>query len=199
MKIILFSGFLGSGKTSGLLSLIEYLKPSRPDKIVVVENEIGGAGIDNEIISAQGYEVKGLYSGCVCCTLAGDFVECINQIHTKLQPEYVLFEPTGVAYPARIKAIIEEDAGKICGMAIVTIIDAHRFRKLLKITPDLISRQMKAADLILINKCDLVEQNEIDYILREVELQNSEVAAFPVSIMNGIDTDIWEVFINVFF
>jgi len=194
VKIILFSGFLGSGKTSGILALIEYLasKTGQPDKIVVVENEIGGAGIDNQIISSKGYEVKGLYSGCICCTLAGDFVECINQIYTKMQPEYILFEPTGVAYPERIKRIIEQYAEIIEGIITITVIDSQRFNKLMRITPDLIKAQIKSANLILVNKCDLVNKSEIDDILKEVSLLNKKASLFPVSIMSGIDIKIWK-------
>ena len=106
MNIIIFGGFLGSGKTSTILSLAHFIveKGKKSDKpnLVIIENEIGEIGIDDKVLKSSGYSVNELFSGCICCTLSTDLVIMLNDISEKISPSWVIIECTGLAYPSKI-------------------------------------------------------------------------------------------------
>jgi G3E family GTPase len=106
MNIIIFGGFLGSGKTTTILSLAHYIvekeKSSDKPNLVIIENEIGETGIDDKVLKSNGYSVKELFSGCICCTLSSDLTIMLNDIAEKVNPKWVIIECTGLAYPSKI-------------------------------------------------------------------------------------------------
>jgi G3E family GTPase len=95
-------GFLGSGKTTVLLSLAEYItsrfQPADSNRpaMAIIENEIGDVGIDNLILESTGYKVTSLSSGCICCSLTSDLTRCVNDIVEKYKLSYIAFEATGL-------------------------------------------------------------------------------------------------------
>ena len=106
MKMIIMGGFLGAGKTSLVLQMARYLAGRNPDKqtkVVILENEIGEVSIDDKILKSGGFEVQTMFSGCVCCTMAGELMGNICQIMERFDPDWIIMEATGVAYPRRIK------------------------------------------------------------------------------------------------
>ena len=100
-KVIILSGFLGSGKTTVLVRMIERLREREGAgfRIAIVENEIGSASVDSSIIQEAGYSVTEMLSGCVCCTLIGQLIPALQKLEEELEPHLVILEATGVATP----------------------------------------------------------------------------------------------------
>lgn len=127
MKVILFSGFLGVGKTACILSLARHLMDGHSGegtRLVIIENEVGEIGVDDLILQTAGYEVQSLLSGCICCTLSTDLTKTLNDISAQYDPEYVIFEPTGVAFPRRIADTLRAWGHPAEWIRQVTVVDA---------------------------------------------------------------------------
>lgn len=194
MKLILFSGFLGSGKTMSIISLAKEIMEKASGngtRLVIVENEVGETGIDDKVLSSAGYEVKSLLSGCICCTLQTGFTKAIKDIEDKFSPDYVIFEPSGIAYPDRIINTIRLYGSFIEYIKLVTVIDSSRWKKLMKITPSLITAQIKEADIVLINKCDLVSNEDVNELEKEIVEINPKAVTYKVIASDGANPIIW--------
>ena len=194
MNLVVFSGFIGSGKTSILLSLARHLtRKGRGDgvELVILENEIGEVGIDDKIIKAGGFTVKELFAGCICCTLTADLVTTLRDLHEQVQPRWVIFEPTGLAYPDRILQTVRQYGKGIDRILVITVVDAERWEELTEITPGLIEAQVGAGDLVLINKCDLMDSDQIQAIQAQVRAMNPTAKIVEVAAIRGLDEDLW--------
>ncbi|MBP1627478.1 MAG: cobalamin synthesis protein [Holophagaceae bacterium] len=194
MQLVIFGGFLGSGKTSLILSLAHHLvnrEGSDKPSLVILENEIGEVGIDNKVLQAGGFSVKELFAGCICCTLTADLVTTLNDLHEKVQPKWVIFEPTGLAYPKKIIETVNQYGKGIERIVVIGVVDAERWEELTEITPGLIEGQVSSGDLVLINKCDLVEPEALAMIREQVRGMNPKAEILEVSATSGIDTRIW--------
>lgn len=170
MKVIILGGFLGSGKTTVILQLAKYLveRSEQANRVVILENEIGAVGVDDMLLRGSGYKVSELFSGCACCSMAGELRGNVRLLKKEMDPEWLLLEATGLAYPGRIKEtldpILEQPAH------ILTVVDAQRLRRILMPAADLVDGQLECADHVLINKIDLVDESdlpELDAIVRE--------------------------------
>lgn len=194
MKLIIFSGFLGSGKTKLILSIAkEITRFVKKDKtrLVILENEIGQTGIDDKILNSKDYYVETLLSGCICCTLKVELTEAINHIVKDIAPEYIIFEPTGVANPDNILDSVKKYGNNLDSIKIISIADAGRWNKLMKVTPILIRNQMKAANMILINKCDLASEEVLNDIESQLSEWNPDAAVHRVIALKEVDPSIW--------
>ncbi|KPU43134.1 putative metal chaperone YciC [Oxobacter pfennigii] len=192
MKILIMGGFLGSGKTSVVIQLAKFMageNPDKPYKVVIIENEIGEVGIDDKILSKIGYKVEGMFSGCVCCTISGELVLNVLDIMKNMNPDYIIMESTGVAYPNNIKEILEESIKDIdCRICCVT--DAKRWKRLLKPMELLLKDQLKNADVILINKVDAIDSDTLIEVDESVKTFNNTAQFFHVSAIEPIDSNI---------
>ena len=197
MKLILFSGFLGSGKTSLILSLAHYIvdKKNAEDEpaLVIIENEIGEIGIDEKVLNASGgFEIRELFSGCICCQISVDLITTLNDVAESIQPEWVIIESTGLAYPGKILETINRYAKGISRVLTISVVDAERWEMLLEMTPFIVQEQIKDGDSILINKIDLLTEKEILSIEQSVSEINPHSRLKKVSAESGIDDSIWE-------
>ncbi|GHU96749.1 hypothetical protein FACS189483_00600 [Spirochaetia bacterium] len=201
MKVILVGGFLGSGKTSVVLQMARYLTGvadtadsaavSGTAKVVIIENEIGEVGIDDRVLEASGLQVQGLFSGCVCCTLSGELVTTLRQIKETINPKYLIMEATGVAYPQTIREVLDEAFTNLdCTICCIT--DAGRWQRLSTALENVIRPQLSGADLILINKIDLVDAAAFTAVETSIRAINGQAACFPVSALKPVDTAIWD-------
>ncbi len=193
MKMILLGGFLGSGKTSFLIQLAKYLvgdNPENTSKVVIVENEIGEIGVDDKVLRNGGYQVEGMYSGCVCCTIAGELITNIYDIMKNLKPEWIIMEATGVAYPANIKENLVENLQLDCRICCVA--DAKRWMRLLGAMKHLIAEQLEEADVILINKIDTVDNIMLSEIDKSVKTFNDTAEVYHISASASIDESIFK-------
>lgn len=188
---------MGSGKTSVVLQLAKYLVgggTDRPAKLVIIENEIGETGIDDKVLSGAGYEVQGLFSGCVCCTLSGELVNSFRKIIKDIAPEYLVMEATGVAAPANIKETLARNLNLDCKICCVT--DAKRWPRLLNAMKNMVRDQLDAADLILINKTDLVDADTLAAVEESLKTYNNQAGYFQVSAKAKIDDSVWQALLQ---
>ena len=196
MKILLLSGFLGSGKTSALLQLASYLvRRSGRDgtSVMIIENEIGEVGVDDKVLKAQGLQVKELFAGCACCSGGADLLADIRTIRDTVGPEWIIIEATGVAYPRQIKESVE--ACFRIPVKILALADAKRWKRLHAYMAQLIEGQVDAADCILLNKVDLVTETEADAIVEELRSYNTSAVIHKVIANKPMDESIWS-FVN---
>ncbi len=157
MKTTIVTGMLGAGKTT---FIHHYLKSSE-EKTAILVNDFGKVGIDGELISQINPETIELPSGCVCCTLKFDLINTINKIITEFSPEHLLIEPSGIASVSGIVDALYQSG--ISEFTIITIIDSVDFLDFYHsgMYGDFFEDQIKNADLLLINKIDLVNAEVI--------------------------------------
>ena len=192
MKILLLSGFLGSGKTSALLQMAaNMVKNSGKDgtSVMIIENEIGEVGVDDKVLKAQGLQVKELFAGCACCTGGADLLSDIRMIQKEVDPAWLVIEATGVAYPKQIKDSVE--SAFHIPVKILALADAARWKRLHAYMSQLIEAQVDTADCILLNKVDLVDEEVSDNILTELHGYNPNAELHKVVANKPIDESIW--------
>jgi G3E family GTPase len=196
-------GFLGSGKTTALLSLAKYItgrfKEANPERpaLAIIENEIGDVGIDNLILDAANYKVRSLFSGCVCCTLASDLTLCVNEIAEKYKPPYIAIEATGLAYPDTIVDTIKKYSPECERILSIVIVDAKHWDEHMETLDLMISRQIRDADILLLNKTDAVDNGTKNRILAEIFLLNPRAALFAVSARDDSLSGVWKRLLQV--
>lgn len=102
MKIAQIAGFLGSGKTTALMRIVDGLV-SRKNRVAIVVNDVGDISVDAKFIEAHGLKAKEISGGCICCQIAGSFAETLAMLHDSFDPDIVIVEPSGVAIPWGLK------------------------------------------------------------------------------------------------
>jgi len=164
--ITLITGPLGSGKTT----LLRHILATHPAKIAIVMNEFGEIAIDTTIIEGKNVRIAELGGGCVCCSLLGEFEAAVNEIIEKIAPERIIVETTGLAEPEALVFNIQEALPHCRLDGVVSVIDADmlvRFPELGHTT----RLQIEGADILLLNKIDLVDAAQIEPLeakLREI-------------------------------
>ena len=171
MKVLILGGFLGSGKTSLLLQLAYYITGhalnDKKYQVVILENEVGEEGIDDKLLRGNGYQVENLFSGCACCTLSGELLSTVSKIEKELQPDWLILETTGLAYPHLIQKNLADSMALSSRICIVA--DASRWERLLVPLHELITGQLINADTVLINKMDLVTPDTLKAVERQIQ------------------------------
>lgn len=186
MRLLLLCGFLGSGKTTILMELLYRLKKTYR-QIVIIENEIGEAGVDGRYLSENGLKVRELFGGCICCTLSSGLVATVNNIEEIYNPDLVVVEATGVARPDAIVSTINLNLMSVKTIKTLTVIDAYRYKILLEMMKPLVVEQISAADVIAINKIDEVGKEELKLIFESVHKINSRAKVVSVSAKKQIN------------
>jgi len=173
--IYILTGYLGSGKTTLLQNLLAYLR-EQGGNVVVLMNEMGEEDIDGEQIQGFGFPVKKMLDGCICCSIRGELTEGLKEVITTLHPHHVLIETTGVADPIDVVDAMThpELFDKIDLKGIITVVDSSRFLDLnsrFQSSSSLVAtirNQVKYADLILLNKIDLVNEDTLQKVKRKL-------------------------------
>ena len=168
-KLIVVTGFLGSGKTNFLQNFIEF-ENQNSRFVGIIQNEIGKTGLDGKLLDYD-YNMVEIDEGCVCCSLAGQLRAAVTTLLEKKTPDTIILETTGVANPFNLLSEIDELDDLIDFDSIVTIIDAKSYRKLIS-TYSVFKDQLRAADVILLNKIDLLSKEERDEVEQELHIQN---------------------------
>lgn len=190
MEMLIVAGFLGSGKTTLLLSVIERIIERTGKKVVVIVNDFGTVGIDGKVMAEYGLNVKELASGCICCTLGMDLLLTIQDIKASIDPDLIVIEPTGVADPsAIIRAVEANDGNGLSRIISAVIVDASRFDVILKALGRPLTKQVEAADLILINKVDTVSGSEVERMASALRDINQTKPIIPISATDGTNVD----------
>jgi len=182
--ITLITGYLGAGKTTLLRHIIASVQDR---KFAILMNEFGAVAIDSKIIKGRNIDMVELKGGCVCCSLTGEFEAAIKEIKEKIGPELIIVETTGVAEPDAIVGDLSEIEGVRLD-AVVTVVDADAMLRFpsLGYTGRV---QIEMADVILLNKTDLVNETQLDKIEDTLRKINPEARIFRTDYCK-IDTDI---------
>jgi len=177
-RVILLSGFLGSGKTT-LLNCIASTEQDMTGTVIIV-NEFGRLGIDGSLLKGENYEVIELTSGCICCTLALDLTKTLMDISHRFQPHLILVEASGVADPKSVSAVFKnsEIRERMMLEKTITVLDADCW-KMRRILGSLFYLQLEAADVILVNKIDLVNAEAIAQVLNQIHHNYPQAQVLP--------------------
>jgi len=188
MKIIILGGFLGSGKTTVLLKMAKKMIQN-PGKgktpVVIIENEIGDVSVDTKMLG--GYQVREIFSGCICCSLAGDLTSNANEIAEKYDPDYLIIEATGVAHPDNVVNVMK-DYAKADDLFCVVLVDAARWDELFEDMEVFMTNQLKGASSIVLNKCDLVSEDDANRIANQLADLNKTAKVLKVVATNEDNT-----------
>jgi G3E family GTPase len=175
----LICGFLGSGKTT-LLRRILAQQP-QDESLAVLVNEFGKVGVDGELLDGFESTVRELRAGCICCELRIDFLRTLQDVLENFKPQRLVVEATGVADPGEmIKALGEASLeGRVELASVVTVVDADMFG-MREVFGPFYENQIKAGDLVLLNKTDLVESGQVEGITAELVRLNPGGVTLPV-------------------
>lgn len=174
MRVNLLFGFLGSGKTTLAKHLLA--ERGRDMKTAVIVNEFGEVGVDGEILRGNNIDVVELNSGCLCCTLRGSLMLAVEELREKAKVERVIVEATGVAQPAELLETLADSArGDAFDIGpLVTVVDAFKFPKLSSMLGDFYLDQIENADVLIVNKIDLVTRDALEEVARQLREINPD-------------------------
>ncbi len=157
-KIDIFSGFLGAGKTTLIRKLIA--EAYKGEKLVLVENEFGEIAIDGGFLKDAGVQITEMNSGCICCTLVGDFTKALKKVMTDYAPDRIIIEPSGVGKLSDVARAVEGVEGAHIG-AKVTVVDAGKCKMYMRNFGEFFNDQVSSADLIVMSRTDTAKEAKI--------------------------------------
>lgn len=196
MDVIVVGGFLGSGKTTTIINMGKYLA-EKGKKVAIIVNEIGEIGIDGDVIKRFGFDTKEITGGCICCSLKVGLRTTITLLAIEYKPDVLLIEPTGIAFPHIIRNEVElmNLGEKVKVAPLVTLIDGSRFKYLMKEVKEFAMRQIIDAEILGINKVDLIEPIRIPILEASAQQLNPKAR---VVLLSGKDTgEIFENFMQI--
>ncbi|MBR0355385.1 MAG: GTP-binding protein, partial [Oscillospiraceae bacterium] len=150
-RIDIFSGFLGAGKTTLIRKLIA--EGYQNEKLVLIENEFGEIAVDGAFLQDAGVQITEMNSGCICCTLVGDFTKALAQVMSDYAPDRILIEPSGVGKLSDVAHAVERVEGAEIG-AKVTVVDAGKCKMYARNFGEFFNDQVASADLIVLSRTD---------------------------------------------
>ena len=185
IKIDVISGFLGAGKTTLIKKLFE--SGFHGEKIVLIENEFGEIGIDGGFLKESGIEIKEINSGCICCSLVGDFSSSIKEIIEKFNPERIIVEPSGVGKLSDIINAIKEIEAEVKLNILATVVDGPKTKVYLKNFGEFFINQVDAADTVIINKIDKLNDEKLLEVVGLIKEKNSHanIITTPLDSLTG--------------
>ena len=157
-KIDIFSGFLGAGKTTLIRKLIQ--EAYKGEKLVLIENEFGDIAIDGGFLQDAGIEITEMNSGCICCTLVGDFTKALKKVISDYAPDRILIEPSGVGKLSDVAAAVERVEDAKIGSK-VTVVDAGKAKMYARNFGEFFNDQVASADLIVMSRTDTAGEKKI--------------------------------------
>ncbi len=157
-KIDIFSGFLGAGKTTLIRKLIS--EGYKNEKLVLIENEFGEIAVDGGFLKDAGVEITEMNSGCICCTLVGDFTEALKKVMSEYKPDRILIEPSGVGKLSDVAKAVAGVEGAEIG-AKVTVVDAGKCRMYIRNFGEFFNDQVQHADVIVLSRTDSASDGKV--------------------------------------
>ena len=169
IKTDIFSGFLGAGKTTLIKKLAD--EAYKGEKLVIVENEFGEIGIDKGFLEDSGIEITEMNSGCICCTLVGDFTQALKKVAQELKPDRIIIEPSGVGKLSDVKEAAEQ-VEEIDIAAGVTVVDAKKCRMYMKNFGEFFNNQIENADIIVLSHTKGMAEDKLKEALHLIREHN---------------------------
>ncbi len=168
-KIDIFSGFLGAGKTTLIKKLIK--EAYAGEKLVLIENEFGEIGIDGGFLKDAGIEITEMNSGCICCSLVGDFTKALGQVLAEFAPDRILIEPSGVGKLSDVIRAVEGVAGENVTLGnYTTVVDANKCKMYMKNFGEFFGDQIENAHTVILSHTDRISEEKL---VKTVELIRS--------------------------
>ena len=175
-KVDIFSGFLGAGKTTLIKKLIEDGAYGE-EKIVLIENEFGEIGVDGGFLKDTGIEINQMDSGCICCSLVGDFGKALNKVIEEFSPDRILIEPSGVGKLSDvIIAVRDLHNEKICLNGFTTVVDAKKCKMYMKNFGEFFNNQVEHAGSIILSHVKGLSQEKLDACVELLRSHNKEAS-----------------------
>ena len=160
-KIDIFSGFLGAGKTTLIKKLIA--EAYTGEKIVLIENEFGEIAIDGGFLKDSGVQINEMNSGCICCSLVGDFADALQKVLTQFHPDRILIEPSGVGKLSDvIRAVQGVQSDELVLNGFTTVVDANKCRMYMKNFGEFFNNQVENASAIILSRTEGIRPEKLD-------------------------------------
>ncbi|WP_040330495.1 CobW family GTP-binding protein [Clostridium ihumii] len=173
-KIDIISGFLGAGKTTLIKKLIS--ETLYKENLVIIENEFGEIGIDGGILRKPGIEIKEMNSGCICCTLVGDFSTALKEVIHKYKPNRIIIEPSGVGKLSDVlnacnKVAKKEDVKmNMC----ISVVDANKYKMYMRNFSEFFANQIEFSQTVILSRTQNIEQDSLTKIVKDVQKINKK-------------------------
>ena len=170
-KIDIFSGFLGAGKTTLIKKLIA--EAYKGEKLVLIENEFGEIGIDGGFLKEAGIEITEMNSGCICCTLVGDFGAALKKVLSEYHPDRILIEPSGVGKLSDVMVAVEKAVkGEAELGATVAVADATKVKLYMKNFGEFYNNQIETANYIILSRTQMVKEEKLKAAVELIRAHN---------------------------
>ena len=186
-KIDIISGFLGAGKTTLIKKLLK--DAFQGEQVVLIENEFGEIGIDGGFLKEAGIQIREMNSGCICCSLVGDFGASLKEVIGKYHPDRILIEPSGVGKLSDvIKAVqgVEEETGLVLN-SYTTVVDAKKCKMYMRNFGEFFNNQVEYAGAIIMSRTDIVDEAKAQAsleLLREIN-KKAAIITTPIENLDG--------------
>ncbi len=185
MKIDIISGFLGAGKTTLIKKLFE--NAFTKEMVVLIENEFGEIGIDGAFLKESGVQIREINSGCICCSLVGDFTTSLREVITTYNPDRIIIEPSGVGKLSDIAQAVLKAGDDLKLNILATVVDGPKAKMYMKNFGEFFNNQVEVANTIIISKTDKMTEEKL---LETVELikeknNHANLITTPVSELDG--------------
>ena len=174
-RIDIFSGFLGAGKTTLIKKLIA--EAYAGEKLVLIENEFGEIGIDAGFLQDAGIQVTEMNSGCICCSLVGDFGRALAQVIDQYHPDRILIEPSGVGKLSDVVAAVQKLEGHEIRLgSLVAVADANKCKMYMKNFGEFYNNQIETATTIILSRTDAISEEKLHACVELLRTKNAEAA-----------------------
>ena len=185
-KIDIYSGFLGAGKTTLIKKMIA--ETYKGQKLVLIENEFGQIGIDSGFLQDSGINITEMNSGCICCSLVGDFGKALEQVLEQYEPDRIIIEPSGVGKLSDVIAAVQKVTNDqvVLGHAIA-VVDAGKVKVYMKNFGEFYNNQIENASAVILSRTDTVEQKKLEAAVELIKQLNDHAAVIttPWSELTG--------------
>ena len=184
VKIDIISGFLGAGKTTLIKKLLK--DGFQGEQVVLIENEFGEIGIDGGFLKEAGVEIREMNSGCICCSLVGDFGTSLKEVVTKYNPDRILIEPSGVGKLSDVIKAVQgvQDEVDIKLNSYTTVVDAKKCKMYMKNFGEFFDNQIQYAGAIIMSRTDIATEKKVQESLELLRSLNKDAAIITTPIEN---------------
>ena len=175
-KIDIISGFLGAGKTTFIKKMLE--ESFKDEQVVLIENEFGEVGIDGGFLKDAGIEITEMNSGCICCSLVGDFATNLHEVINKYHPDRILIEPSGVGKLSDVmKSVIDiEKEEDVKLNALVTVVNALKASKQMKAFGEFFNNQIEYATTVILSRSQNATPEQLEFCVKQIQNLNAKAA-----------------------
>ena len=186
-KIDIISGFLGAGKTTFIKKLLE--EAIAGEQVVLIENEFGEIGIDGGFLKESGIEIREMNSGCICCSVVGDFGQSLEEVLTKYQPDRVMIEPSGVGKLSDVMNAVRNVAKnlEVKLNSAVTVVDANKCRMYMRNFGEFFNNQVENAGTVILSRTDVAAPRKVQAAVDMLRGHNpgATIVTTPIGQLGG--------------